>query len=232
MAKRSIGAAIILAALLLVCSCDPESFLRAFGTNVLGGTGGKETVEEITAMIDGSETTYDELVKLVVQATRNPDTEKALIDSLSKDATEESVNGVRQQVSQVATQLEQVNDDALSDLPPTIQKEADKAIDAIKKIQAGLEGGDEAAYTITKGDVAIIQAVSSIVDMIDDSGIMDSGSPSQSDISELISTANEAIKMFTTLKPASAFRSVDLNAVINELVSYMGQQGGEEGGEA
>ena len=68
--------------------------------------------------------------------------------------------------------------------------------------------------------------------MIDDSGIMDSGSPSQSDISELISTANEAIKMFTTLKPASAFRSVDLNAVINELVSYMGQQGGEEGGEA
>ena len=232
MAKRSIGAAIILAALLLVCSCDPESFLRAFGTNVLGGTGGKETVEEITAMIDGSETTYDELVKLVVQATRNPDTEKALIDSLSKDATEESVNGVRQQVSQVATQLEQVNDDALSDLPPTIQKEADKAIDAIKKIQAGLEGGDEAAYTITKGDVAIIQAVSSIVDMIDDSGIMDSGSPSQSDISELISTANESIKMFTTLKPASAFRSVDLNAVINELVSYMGQQGGEEGGEA
>lgn len=232
MAKRSIGAAIILAALLLVCSCDPESFLRAFGTNVLGGTGGKETVEEITAMIDGSETTYDELVKLVVQATRNPDTEKALIDSLSKDATEESVNGVRQQVSQVATQLEQVNDDALSDLPPTIQKEANKAIDAIEKIQAGLEGGDEAAYTITKGDVAIIQAVSSIVDMIDDSGIMDSGSPSQSDISELISTANEAIKMFTTLKPASAFRSVDLNAVINELVSYMGQQGGEEGGEA
>ncbi len=232
MAKRSIGAAIILAALLLVCSCDPESFLRAFGTNVLGGAVGKETVEEITAMIDGSETTYDELVKLVVQATRNPDTEKALIDSLSKDATEESVNGVRQQVSQVAAQLEQVKDDALSDLPPTIQKEANKAIDAIEKIQAGLEGGDEAAYTITKGDVAIIQAVSSIVDMIDDSGIMDSGSPSQSDISELISTANEAIKMFTTLKPASAFRSVDLNAVINELVSYMGQQGGEEGGEA
>ena len=136
MAKRSIGAAIILAALLLVCSCDPESFLRSFGTNVLGGTVGKETVEEITAMIDGSETTYDELVKLVVQATRNSDTEKALIDSLSKDATEESVNGVRQQVSQVAAQLEQVKDDALSDLPPTIQKEANKAIDAIEKIQA------------------------------------------------------------------------------------------------
>ena len=47
MAKRSIAAILILAALLLVPSCDAEAFLRGFGTNVLGGLDSEKTVNEI-----------------------------------------------------------------------------------------------------------------------------------------------------------------------------------------
>ena len=217
MAKRSIAAILILAALLLVPSCDAESFLRGFGTNVLGGLDSEKTVNEINEMVESGitdEDSYNELVKLVVQASKNPDTEKKLIDTLSQKASETSVQSIQSDVTQINNELGNVD---ISGLPAGIQAEAQKAIDAVDKIATGEDG-----YEVTKGDVAIIQAAKSIVDMIQESGIADGSSPSDEEIQDLIGTANEALRMFNTLKPSTAFKDIDLNAVIDELVASAG----------
>ena len=52
MTKRSIVAVLIVAALLLISSCDAETFMRKFGTNVLGGVGGAETINQLEEQID------------------------------------------------------------------------------------------------------------------------------------------------------------------------------------
>ncbi len=225
MSRRSIGAALILAALLLVPSCDAESLLRGFGTNVLGGVDSGETVNQVNEMIEAGITEYDDLVRLVVEASRNPDTEKKLVDTLSETAPESAAESIRSDVSQLSSQLESADTESL---PVSVRKQAEEALNAVEMIADGLSGTGN--YKPTKGDVAIIQAAESLVSMVMDSGIGSDGTPSDDDINSLINTANSALKMFNTIKPSTAFRNVDLNSVINELVSAMGQ-GSAEGGE-
>ena len=65
MTKRSIVAVLIVAALLLISSCDAETFMRKFGTNVLGGVGGAETINQLEEQIDliiGGEENPEELL--------------------------------------------------------------------------------------------------------------------------------------------------------------------------
>ncbi len=220
MAKRSITALLVAAVLLLIPSCDAESFLRGFGANVLGGIDSEETVNQINDMVEQGITNYDELVTQVVKASRNPDTEKKLIDTLSQEASEQAVSTIERTVNDLSGQLDQID---ASSLPAEVQSVADEAISAVKKI-AGTEGD----YNPTKGDVAIIQAAMSLVEMFQDSGIGQNGSPSSAEIEQLISTANSALRMFNTIKSSTAFRNIDLNPVIDALIASANQSSGEE----
>ena len=223
MAKRSITALLVAAVLLLIPSCDAESFLRGFGANVLGGIDSEETVNQINDMVEQGITNYDELVTQVVKASRNPDTEKKLIDTLSQEASEQAVSTIENTVNDLSGQLDQID---TSSLPAEVQSVADEAISAVKKIAGtDADGGD---YNPTKGDVAIIQAAKSLVEMFQDSGIGQNGSPSSAEIEQLISTANSALRMFNTIKSSTAFRNIDLNPVIDALIASANQSSGEE----
>ena len=235
MAKRSIGAAIILAALLLVCSCDPESFLRAFGTNVLGGTNSGKVVEDLDEMLSNNSIEYGKIVELVKTA-RTPDAEKALIDKLSEKASTELVENSADIVRQIdeMDQLTDLSDEDIEslDVSQAIKDNLHEAVAALKKIQEGLDSSSDADadYKITNGDICIIQTIKTAYDTLRDD--LNGESLSQEDISSLIDKANESLKVFTTIKSSTAFRNVNINAVINELVSSMNQSGDGEGGEA
>ena len=258
MAKFSKGVAFILAALLLISSCSLEDFMRGMGSNVLGGVGGDEAIDGITDIIDRGFTSddpesdpYKELVNLVVQASKNPDTEKKLVQALSVNASDDNKTAMKPVLDDIEADivestgsasvedfltkaLESATDPSNTDLPEAVKKEAEKAIEVAQNIIADIRGTGEGHET-TKGDIAIINSALSIVETVmnemENTG--ESG-PSDEQISSLISTANEALKMFNTIKGATAFKDVNLNTVLDSFIASMGSgtESTPEGGEA
>ena len=253
MARLSKGVAFLLAALLLISSCSLEDFMRGMAPNVMGGLGGDEIVSGIEDLVDSGFTSedpdsdpYKELVNLVVQASKNPDTEKKLVDTLSQDATEDSKTkmqpiledieseivtetgsaSIEDFLTQAETSLKEDNSD--SSLPDAVQEQALNAIAAAKNIVGDIRN-PSAEGTTTKGDIAIINSALSIVKTVmnemDNTG--DDGL-SEEQISSLISTANEALKMFNTIKSATAFKDINLNVVLDSFLSEMNSPDGEQ----
>ena len=242
MTKRSIAAVILVAAILLIPSCDAETFLRKFGTNVLGGYGATETIKQIDEKVDliisGDEdpenTSYDELVSLVVQATRNPDTETKMLDSLSKK-TEEAAATIEREINAVidevnenmtdanlsfddfANNIEQIKEDIneSKDIPDNLKGIITKAADNIKTLVDAVNG--TGTYVPTKGDVVLVKTMASVAGTIlnELSGESESEGISQ----EVIDKANEALKMYNTIRSVTVFKNLDLNSVIDELLS-------------
>ena len=243
MTKRSIAAVILVAAILLIPSCDAETFLRKFGTNVLGGYGATETVKQIDEKVDliisGDEdpenTSYDELVSLVVQATRNPDTETKMLDSLSKK-TEEAAATIEREINAVIDEvnanltdanisLDDFNDENIDsllddlrkseDIPENLKNTAEKAVNNLKTLVDAVNG--TGTYVPTKGDVVLVKTMASVAGTIlnELSGESESEGISQ----EVIDKANEALKMYNTIRSVTVFKNLDLNSVIDELLS-------------
>ena len=247
MAKRSIAAVLIIAALLLIPSCDAETFMRKLGTNVLGGLGTEETINKIDDQVDliisGAEdpeggSNYDDLVNLVVQATRNPDTESKMIESLSK-TTEEASETIRTEINTILDEVNSNMDSSISiddltdenidellenieaseDIPSGLKSTAKTAVNNLKQLVDGINGV-EGAYVPTKGDVVIIKTIASVADTI--LGELSSSSETEEpDMDMIIDKVNEALKMYNTVRPATVFRNLNLNGVIDELLSSM-----------
>lgn len=251
MAKRSIAAVLIIAALLLIPSCDAETFMRKFGTNVLGGLGTEETInkidDQVELIISGAEdseggSNYDDLVNLVVQATRNPDTESKMIESLSKTPgnPQEAASTLKAEINTILDEVNsnmdssisiddltdniddiKENIDALEDIPSGLKSTAKTAVDNLKQLVDGINGV-EGAYVPTKGDVVIIKTIASVADTI--LGELSSSSETEGEgpaMDVIIDKVNEALKMYNTVRPATVFRNLNLNGVIDELLSSM-----------
>ena len=248
MTKRSIVAVLIVAALLLISSCDAETFMRKFGTNVLGGVGGAETINQLEEQIDliiggeenPEEPSYDKIVDLVVKATRNPDTESKMLESLSKTTTEASET-IRTEVDTILSEVNLSFDDftdgnnfnsllesieSSEDIPSGLKNTAKTAVNDLKKLVDGINGV-EGAYTPTKGDVVIIKSIASVADTI--LAELNKSEGEEVDVDKVVDAANEALKMFNTVKSSTVFSNLDLNGVIDELMSSLNSPEPDEG---
>lgn len=253
MTKRSIVAVLIVAALLLIPSCDAETFMRNFGTNVLGGVGGAETINQLEEQIDliiggeenPEEPSYDKIVDLVVKATRNPDTESKMLESLSKTTTEASET-IRTEVDTILAEVNKNIDSDISfddftdenidsllesiesseDIPSGLKNTAKTAVNDLKKLVDGINGV-EGAYTPTKGDVVIIKSIASVADTI--LAELNTSEGEEVDVDKVVDAANEALKMFNTVKSSTVFSNLDLNGVIDELMSSLNSPEPDEG---
>ncbi len=251
MTKRSIVAVLLAAALLLIPSCDAETFMRKFGTNVLGGLGGEETINQLEEQIDmiivGEEDpespSYDKIVSLVVQATRNPDTESKMLDSLAQ-TTDQASETIRTEVDNILDEVNKNMDSNISlddftdeninsllesietseDIPAGLKNTAKTAVDDLKKLIDGING--TGTYVPTKGDIVIVKSISSVADTI--LAELNSSEGSEIAIDSVIDAANEALKMINTVKPSSVFSNLDLNGIIDELMSSMNDSSEEE----
>ena len=133
MTKRSIAAVILVAAILLIPSCDAETFMRKFGTNVLGGLGG-ENIGKINEIIEAGVENHDELVSLIVEVSKNPDTSEKLVSSLSSEASDDSIIKVKElfssdeNISQAIDYVEDLTDEKIEslDIPQSVKQSSSR----------------------------------------------------------------------------------------------------------
>ncbi len=247
MAKRPIAALLVAAALLLIPSCDAEALLRGFGTNVLGGVDTENTVNQVNEQVDlilesgfGNPESYDALVNAVVTASRNPDTEKKMLDSLKADLAEESLPDLKNQVDSFIDEVERsfnitigdIESGSLddikgniqsSDIPDGLKPVVSTAIDDASKLLKGINDPDS-SYKPTKGDVIVLHAASNLITELSEM------TGSSGEIESIIETANGSLKLFNTIKSSTVFSNIDLNTVIDALLAEMNQPSeGEEG---
>ncbi len=231
MTKRSIAAVILVAAILLIPSCDAETFMRKFGTNVLGGLGG-ENIGKINEIIEAGVENHDELVSLIVEVSKNPDTSEKLVSSLSSEASDDSIIKVKElfssdeNISQAIDYVEDLTDEKIEslDIPQSVKDVAKDAIKAAQSIISGINGTGE--YTPTKGDVAIIQTVANAVQEV-----LPKAEDGTLELDDVLPIVNETLRMYNTISSSTAFKNVDLQSIYDALLDTVNDSASAEGGD-
>ena len=112
----------------------------------------------------------------------------------------------------------------IMELVPSVGKTSIE--NSLKKLVDGINGV-EGAYTPTKGDVVIIKSIASVADTI--LAELNKSEGEDVDVDKVVDAANEALKMFNTVKSSTVFSNLDLNGVIDELMSSLNSPEPDEG---
>lgn len=231
MKKRILGAMLIIMALLMMPSCSLEGALRAFGSNITGPSEeSKVAINEAVASVEniGSTAWTDNDIKNFADSISaingNPAAINQFVKEMSKSLPEDSA--AKASSTQIASTLNSMVQD--------IKNEADfdtgNAVlnDAVNKALSALEKLSDASYTPSYGDALFMKVAEFALNEVE--RISNGGDVDYEDMLDLVSGV---VPVITSVLPATSFSSIDLGAVLNEVVKMATSSNtSEEGGEA